>query len=657
MSLLKKIWTKSARRSRKDPLSRLVNMSQAMQQAIDISGNHVMCLDLQQNKVNDLCGKAKFGANTSIEKCYSYIHPDDRPTFQHFIERLSQGIVKEDECRYRWNQNYTGHGDAEWHNMHCYAIAEYADHQDRPVNIIATLTDETQTLQKQREAQQLSEKYQLIFEDSIIGLSFYSPDGWLLASNRIMREICHFDSESGDEFFSKANLFDQAPFSEILDRNNIEEFWCCSLSVVPERDMHVYLEIRLRPIYDADGKLNCLSVAVRDINEERELYYQAKQNETDLQAVNESIQLYEKELRYMLEACDMRVWKATFNDHKIRFYRGLSTVEREITFDELIDGLSTENDYYQQFREHPEDFFVKSSSVLLHTRSIFHEANTMQWDRINSIPVYDEQGKLTGAFGLIRNMTDIMEKQEQLKRETQRANESGKQKSVFLANMTHEIRTPLNAIVGFADVLPMLTTDDEKQEVVRVIMNNCDMLLRLVNDMLEASDMGESLVIEPEQVDLVEFFNDVFLTLVPRVNNPAITFQKDNPYDVYVTSIDKGRLMQLLTNFVTNAVKYTQEGHIRLGWHEEKRQPHGGEEQKGLYFYCEDTGIGIPKEQQQSVFERFVKLNDFVQGSGLGLSNCKAIIDKWGGDIGVQSEGEGHGSTFWFWIPCKEGQI
>ena len=109
--------------------------------------------------------------------------------------------------------------------------------------------------------------------------------------------------------------------------------------------------------------------------------------------------------------------------------------------------------------------------------------------------------------------------------------------------------------------------------------------------------------------------------------------------------MDKGRLQQLLTNFVTNAVKYTHEGHIKVGYRKESREINRQR--------CEDTGAGIPKEKQASVFERFVKLNDFVQGTGLGLAICKGIVDKCGGRIGVTSEGEGHGSTFWFWLPLE----
>jgi signal transduction histidine kinase len=179
------------------------------------------------------------------------------------------------------------------------------------------------------------------------------------------------------------------------------------------------------------------------------------------------------------------------------------------------------------------------------------------------------------------------------------------------------------------------------------------MLLRLINDILEASNMGQALAIKPEECDFAQVFNDICQTLAQRVQEPGVEFIKDNPYASFHTSLDKGRIQQVLTNFTTNAVKYTHEGHIKVGYRQEARSVNDGQSQNGLYFYCEDTGAGIPKEKQTSVFERFVKLNDFVQGTGLGLSICKAIAERCGGEIGLTSEGEGHGSTFWLWIPCE----
>jgi signal transduction histidine kinase len=184
------------------------------------------------------------------------------------------------------------------------------------------------------------------------------------------------------------------------------------------------------------------------------------------------------------------------------------------------------------------------------------------------------------------------------------------------------------------------------------------MLMRLINDILEASSMGQSLAIKPEECDFSPVFDDICQTLAQRVQEPGVEFVKDNPYPTCPTVLDKGRVQQVLTNFVTNAVKYTHQGFIKVGYHWERRAKFDGSgEADGLTFYCLDTGAGIPKDKQASVFERFVKLNDFVQGTGLGLSICQNIVERCNGHIGVTSEGEGHGSTFWFWIPCERKVI
>ena len=625
---------------------------QAMMTALDISGNHVMCLDLQQNRVFDLHGKAIFGNNLGIEVCYTYIHPDDQDVFRTFIERLSDGTDKETECRYRWNYNYTGQGDPDWHDMHGYAIAEYED--GKPVNIIATLTDETDLKRKEREVEQLYSRYKTIFENSIIGLSFYTPDGWLVDANRIMRKLCNFDSEEGDEFFSKMNLFDMSPFNEVLDHDHPEDYWACSLSIIPERNMHVYLEISVHPIYDEKNQLVYIAVSANDVTEEREMYINVTENDVQMQKMNEAIKNYEAELRYMMESSKMQAWRISLDRNIIEFYSGLNTVVRS------FDLLQMQKIFVDQ--EHP---FVKalSMSTLSETLSkpliyrgqmypvVSQSSTELQWVQVNGIPEYDKDGRLIGAFGIWRNINDIMHKQDQLRSETQRARESGQMKSLFLANMTHEIRTPINAIVGFSEVLSTLTSSEEKKEVIQIIKNNCDMLLRLVNDILTASSLETGKVsIQPVDVDFSKTFNELFESLRPRVQEPGVEFQKDNPYDTLPIKIDADRMSQVITNFVTNAVKYTHQGHIKLGYRKENRAV-DGQQREGLYVYCEDTGDGVPQESQPKIFERFFKVNDFIQGTGLGLSICKAFADACHGDIGVISEGKGKGSTFWTWIP------
>ena len=623
---------------------------QAMMMALNISGNHVMCFDLKENRVYDLHGKAMFGNNVGIEVCYTYIHPDDQEKFRTFIERLSNGTDMEADCSYRWNQNYTGKGEPDWHDMYGRAIAEYED--GKPVNIIATLTDETEVKQKEREVEQLSERYRSIFENSIIGMSFYSPEGWLIDANRIMRQICHFDSDAGDEFFSKVNLFDMMPFNEVLSHEHPEDYWACSLSIIPERNMRVFLEISVHPIYDENGKLMYISVTANDVTEERNMYLNVTENDARMKKMNEAIKNYEAELRYMLDASKMQTWRISLEREVLEFYNGLNTVVRSFELKQLQKIFVDQGNEFVKALSDPSEALKKPLVYIGQMYPVVTRSSTEnQWVQINCIPEFDEHGKLLGAFGVWRNISDLMSKQDQLRSETKRARESGQMKSVFLANMTHEIRTPINAIVGFTEVLSLLTDGDEKRESIQIIKNNCDMLLRLINDILTASSLETGhMDIKPVEVDFAKAFNELFDSLRPRVQEPGVEFVKDNPYATLPIKVDVERVSQVITNFLTNAVKYTNQGHIKLGYRTEARAV-DGTERGGLYVYCEDTGAGITPELQPKIFERFFKVDDYVQGTGLGLSICKAFTEACHGDIGVISEGKGKGSLFWMWIP------
>ena len=623
-----------------------------MLKALEISANEVVRYDVSERYIHKLYGHLTPDEGLSLEEWMKHVHPDDLEEALDWFRQILYNRLKRAEFRYRWNFDYTGRSPR-WGHIYNVSVPEYVAGSGRIGSIISTMKDETDLIRQEEEESELTDRYKLIYENSIIGLSFYTPDGWLLDSNKLMREICHFDSEEGDQFFSNTNMFELSPFRECCDPNNMQELWICTQSVVPERNIYDYLEIRLRPIYDDAGVLNYIAIAARNVTEERQMYLQAKLNDIQIQEANAKIKAYEEELRYMMEACDMCVWRLSFAEGTVKFYKGLSTIEREIPFAEMADYfIDAKENVMRHFTVDSDEYFGKPLSYLGRMRPIFHDTDEVQWNQVNSIPVFDGEGRLTGAFGLIRNITGLMKKQEMLKQETERANDSGRLKSVFLANMTHEIRTPLNAIVGFSDLLQAIDSPDDKKEMIRVIHNNCDMLLRLVNDILVLSSADSNVMeIIPEDIDAAREFDDLCQSLAQRVQEPGVEFIKDNPYTTLLTRLDAARINQVFINFVTNAVKYTHQGHIKVGYRMEERQG-----RQGFYAYCEDTGSGIPADQQGRIFERFVKLNDFVQGTGLGLSICKAIIEKCGGEIGVDSE-EGKGSTFWFWIPATIKEV
>ena len=617
-------------------------ISTVMKQTLNLSGDYVLRLSLADRLAHNLQGDFLPENGMTFEESRDYMHPDDWPLYVEFLRTLMSGKQKKAECNFRWN---AGTRDKpEWRNMHDQAIAEYANERvHTPTNIFSILTDKTEFLIQEKEEQLLNEKYRRVYEQSIVGLAFYDKDGNLMTTNPKMREILKFQSED-DPFYYNSTIYDMPDFRDVINRRKIEELWFCTKSVIVERGVNCYTELRLHPIYDEHDELVYITFSIRDITQERELYLKNKLYDEQIRKQSQAIQQYEQELQYLMESCDMRFWRTSFANRTITFHKGLSTAEREMTFDELAEQFFDEE--LRAYYKNPENVErVGAMTRLCKTRPFFHEGREYQWNIFDSVPYRNEAGELTGTYGLIRNVTPLIEKQEQLRRETERANESGHMKSVFMANMTHEIRTPLNSIVGFSDVLPMMTTPEEKQEIVKVIMNNCDMLLRLINDILAVSTLdSDGIKIMKQEVDFAKTFDEICLSLTERVQTPGVEFIKDNPYETLKAKLDPGRIQQVITNFVTNAVKYTQQGHIKVGYRKEDN---------GLYIYCEDTGAGIPKEAQQKVFERFVKLNDYVQGTGLGLAISKAIVERCNGRIGVNSEGEGKGSTFWMWVPCE----
>ena len=649
------IQNRVVRRRVNDSIASATSTYEMMEKALKIVDNDVVIYDIPGKVIRRLRGNLLPTPEMRAEEFAPHIHPDDVEQVLSTIRQMAQGKTQQVEYSYRWRVSEAGE-EPRYFYIRNNSVAEYAPGSSTPTSIISVLVDETEQREHQEEEEELAKRYKKIFEDSIIGLSFYSPEGWLIVANKMMRDICHFDSDEGDAFFSKMNLFDMAPFNEVLDRYHPNEYLACSLSVVPEREMYIYLEIGVHPIYDEEGKLIYISVAARDISEERELYMQAKRNDVEIQKVNESIQVYERELRYMMETCGLQAWRISLDRDIIEFYSGLKEVQRHFTLKQLQSIFYSQEDEFVRNLDHPAEVISKPLSYMGRMHPMVTQRDVEpQWVQINSIPEYDEHGNLKGAFGVWRNIHQLMQKQEQLKRETERANDSGRMKSVFMANMTHEIRTPLNAIVGFSDVLPLLTTPEERQEIIRLIIDNCDMLLRLVNDIQDAAslDVSGSVDIAPTRTDFSKFFDELCEQLQQRLREPTVEFMKENPYPTYITMVDEMRIRQVYTNFVTNAVKYTHQGHIKVGYRKEWREENG-ESREGLFLFCEDTGDGVPKEVQDKLFERFFKLNDYIQGTGLGLSICKAIANACQGFIGMESEGQGQGSTFWMWIPCNE---
>ena len=229
----------------------------------------------------------------------------------------------------------------------------------------------------------------------------------------------------------------------------------------------------------------------------------------------------------------------------------------------------------------------------------------------------------------------------------ERAEESNRLKSAFLANMSHEIRTPLNAIVGFSTILEFTDDAEEKREYVALIEKNNELLLQLISDILDISKIeAGTMEFNYSNFDLNDLMRTEESVMRLKLDNPDVELRFEGSIPDCCIYSEKNRLTQVLTNLISNAIKFTAYGSITFGYRQDTTK------KDFLYFYVTDTGIGISEDMLPSIFQRFVKLNDFIQGTGLGLAICQVIIEDLGGEIGVESE-EGKGSTFWFTVPYK----
>lgn len=303
---------------------------------------------------------------------------------------------------------------------------------------------------------------------------------------------------------------------------------------------------------------------------------------------------------------------------------------------------------------HPEDRAVMidfldkvikgESSKLSRDVRIRRADGNYTWTRVNVlVRNYQPQDNIIEMLCINFDITELKETERMLIGAKEKAEEADRLKSAFLANMSHEIRTPLNAIVGFSSLLEEAEDAEEKHLYATIIEENNKLLLQLISDILDLPKIeAGTFDIIPEQVDAQQLCNELLQSMQVRATEQVEILLAPELPELTFTS-DKNRLYQVLLNFVTNALKFTSEGSIVIGY-----RINGNE----VRFSVQDTGMGIEPEKQEAIFTRFVKLNNFIAGTGLGLPICQSIVTQLGGKIGVESE-PGKGSCFWFTHPIN----
>ena len=306
--------------------------------------------------------------------------------------------------------------------------------------------------------------------------------------------------------------------------------------------------------------------------------------------------------------------------------------QKQISIDEYMNYMHLDDkDRFSQWLE--ENLKEKDASNTVNYRLLIDGKTVNMRIKTYHKEVYMQR---TVLEGYIQNTSEIVWKAER----------SNQLKSAFLANMSHEIRTPLNAIVGFSHLMTIADNAEDEKLYSDIINQNSEILLQLINDILDLAKIeAGTLEYIRYPMDLGELCRNVYEMHKDRVQTGVVLIL-DNKDTSLIINEDQNRIMQVVTNLITNAIKFTFKGEIRFGF--EVREEY-------IDFYVKDTGMGISEEKIKMIFERFVKLNTFVQGTGLGLAICRVIVEKLGGEITAESK-LNEGSTFRFTIPYKAGK-
>lgn len=372
---------------------------------------------------------------------------------------------------------------------------------------------------------------------------------------------------------------------------------------------------------------------------------------TETEAQRRQIEAMNQHYLFVMQAIGLVSWTWDLTKDEIRCNRDFFVPKSGASTGAVTE---TGEQYYSQLlpecREKVRQAFSALCSGEIQTMTqeyqiVYEGDNEPSWaETFAIVSERDDEGKPTVLVGATRLIDERKQMEKELMDAKERAEEVSRLKSAFLANMSHEIRTPLNAIVGFSGLLAESAQDEESREYIQIIENNNQLLLQLISDILDLAK------IESGTLEFAYGCMDVNGCLKEIEAATALRLSMDvcvrfnlvlQECQIYT---EKNRLLQVINNYLSNAIKYTTKGVIEFGYY----LPENGM----IRFYVRDTGCGIPEDKHASVFGRFVKLDSFKQGTGLGLSICSMIAEKMHGKVGVSSE-VGKGSEFWFEIPYQ----
>ena len=561
--------------------------------------------------------------NSWIGKYASEVDP-------HFLERLPD---LERAMRNGGAQNVNYYLEEKNRYFHAVMYSPCAD------EIVLMFSDMTDTFSAHEALDRSERLLRNIYQNIPVGIELYDKDGYLVDLNDRNLEmfgVAKKEDVLGINMFEnhlipekmreKMRKREDVSFSLMYDFSKLKGLY------TSKKSGSLNLLTKVTTLYDAQNNLiNYLLISL-DRTEATEAYNQIQEFKNFFTLVGDYAQ----------------VGYAHFNALTYEGY-GLDSWYENVG-EEIGTPLSQIIGVHSHF--HPEDrdlMLAFFSDVIAGKRT--HLRNDMRirradghytWTRVNVlVRNYSPQEGMIEMICINYDITELKETEAKLIKAKDKAEESDRLKSAFLANMSHEIRTPLNAIVGFSNLLAYAQEEGERAQYIGIVEENKELLLQLISDILDLSKIeAGTFDFVYDRVDVRQLCEDIVTSLRVKVPSGVDLCIVPNLPECWVNS-DKNRLRQVISNFVNNAFKFTPSGKITVGY-----ILRDGE----VEIFVTDTGVGVEKEKQKQIFDRFVKLNSFAHGTGLGLSICKSIVEQIGGHIGVNSE-FGNGSRFWFTHP------
>ena len=403
----------------------------------------------------------------------------------------------------------------------------------------------------------------------------------------------------------------------------------------------LYYELQLVPVRDDDGHLLGIYGTGRDVTEVAKSYSRLQKNTQQLQEATDELKDYIRNIDYVMQNGGLRIVNYSPDTHTLTVYSETEHVQQQLTQTRLLSLAAEDSKKTAQRLLNSMDNLTQQP-VKAAVKSILRiKGDKPLYLYFSFVPVFDADGHVTGYFGMCRDISDIKATEEQLARETAKAQEVETVKNAFLRNMSYEIRTPLASVLGFAELFIQDHDPNDDQFFIEEIKKNSRSLLNLVNNILFLSRLDAGMIeFKKAPIDFAGVFEGRCQSVWTHYQQPGVNYIVDTPYERLVLDIDLTNLGVVIDHVVTNAVQHTSSGSVHASF------DYNGED---LTITVQDTGSGIPADQLDNIFERFVTTDS--SSSGLGLSICQEVVRLMGGRIRLKSE-LGKGTIVWIIIPC-----